>query len=393
MKGSFRGRTTRLMGGLLLCLSLLASGTASQADEGPWPDRDRPTGPLAIRKIAIGHAGYETTLDITFEKPVYPGRLGNGDFFVVDFDGRSGPKSDLWLYFVAGKAKWQVFDVKAMSLSRIKRISPTTFRIRIDHHASWYYYEPGGYRFRIASFSRTGPKCRSGCWDFVPQGSWLVHDWTKPEIPRFHTPYVWMEPGKEAAAPVRWRAIDRGYSGLLESALWTRTLGQEDWVKVASSKSTDLQTDTLQLSQGEVLDVTVTATDGARNQTRSPLLRTVSPFDEKNTALAATFLGLWEERPHPDAHYGGIHVSQTDLDSFSFTGVGSKFCIAFRTGAEFGRARLEVDGHLSWAEMSRVVYPSIANYHCADLRDAPKERTAVVSVSEGTINIDGFWVE
>lgn len=376
----------------MACALFFAMLPAARADRGPWPDRGDARGPLAIRKIEIGHAGLTTTLTVSFERPVYPGRLSDRDFFVLDIDGREGPKSDLWLFFVGGREKWRVVDVKAMSLSRIKRLSPRTFKIWVHPHSSWHSPFKGGYRFRLASYSETGSTCARGCWDFVPNASWLIHDWTKPDLKRLWSPQVWMNHGELTPFPVQWRVTDRGYSGLWRRTLWGRTQVGADWTEISSGRSTDLLSETIQGEQGQVFDLRVTAQDGAGNKMTSPSQRTVIPYDDSNPANGATFFGLWEEREHPTAYLEGIHVSRTELDRFYFNGTGTKYCIAFRTGEEFGRATFQVDNQFGGVDMSRIVYPSSANYSCMSFRDV-MERTAEVRVAEGTINIDGFWVE
>jgi hypothetical protein len=333
-----------------------------------------------------------------FERPVKPSNIGRRDFFVIDLDGSGTRKSDVWLYFWGGGESWftHSYDPQTKSVGyggyTINRLSPTTFKIRLAATSYWFDSEDrGGYRFRIASFSRTGPGCASGCFDSVPDASWLVHDWTEPELTRFLAPPFSLVPGDVPAVPITWRVIDRGYSGLAGRVLWKRVMGQERWTKVAEGRSSELSKQEVEAEQGQKIQLRVTAWDGARNRMRPRVRETVVPFDDTNAEAGGTFLGLWTEEARPAAYLSGIHVSSTPLDSFQFTAEASMYCVSFQPGEEFGSATFDVDGRTSGIQMTEV-YPARTNTHC-EYFDTAETRTAVVEVNEGTINIDGYWYE
>ncbi len=387
----------RLLGALLVLFALPGFPIAATADTGPWQDAGDGRGPLAIRKIDIGHSRYDdTTVEITFERPVDPARLGKNDFFLVDYDYNGDRKSDHWVYFVPGRrGGWRSFTYYPQSggvsygTHPFRKTSPRS--IKIEHWGSYDQDRKGGYLFRVVSYSEGAAGCAAGCWDFVPNANWLIHDWTPPRLVKFTAPQFSMTPTDEPTVPVKWRVTDIGFSGLKEQVLWKRLAGTDEWVKAGRSRSSALVRKNIPAEQGQKLELRLTSNDGAGNRLEPTHLQTVVPFDDSNAEHAATYVGLWELQERPDVFLKSLHVSTTPLDSFRFLGAGTRYCVSYRPGEEFGRARLEVAGERIDFDQS-VPNPYGGRTQCVE-HDTRSERTAVLTVQNGVINVDAFWFE
>ncbi len=397
-----RMNRSRYLGVLLALSCLFAFRSPASADSGAWPDPRDGRGPLAIRKIDIGHVRWDdTTVEVTFERRVDPARLGKKDFFLVDFDEDGDRKSEYWVYFVPGpRGNWRSFTYYprsggiAYGTHPFKRTSPSS--IEIKSWRSYEQYRSGGYLFRVASYSKGSASCSEGCWDAVPNSRWLVHDWTPPRLLRFNVPEFSLEPADPPSVPVTWRVVDKGFSGLAENTLWKRLAGSGDWVEVVSKRSSRVESTRVEAEQGQKIDLRVTARDGAGNRIPSTQvpparLQTVVPFDDSNTAHAATYVGIWEEQERSEAYLEGVHVSTTSLDSFRFLGEGTRYCVSYLPGDEFGRARFEVAGERIDFDLS-VRNPYGGRTWCVE-HESRSERTAVLTVQSGVINVDAFWFE
>lgn len=387
---------------LFVALSLAALVPApARADKGPWPDQGDGRGPLAIRKIEIGHVPtYEraSTVTVVFERPVDPAQLGRRDFFVLDISGNRRAKSDIWIYFVGGGKKWfgYSYDPRSESIGHggfyIKRSSPNSFKIVLPYIETRFERDHGGYRFRVASFSRTGAGCGSGCFDSVPDASWLIHDWTKPYVQYWQVPEFSLPTGHKPGASLRFRVTDQGFSGLAGWRVLARKAGAERWRKAHEGRSTSGVRRLVPIEQGHKVDLRLEARDGAGNRMRSEVVRTVVPYDDSNKTAEATFLGLWSEEQDDSAYLNGTHVSSSPLDTFRFTASARKYCISYRLGEDHGVAYFDVGDESTEVDMSFGPIGATGSTSCLHL-DSEEPRTAVVQVAEGTINIDGYWFE
>lgn len=382
-----------------LCLLALLQAPAS-ADKGPWPDQNDARGPLAIRKIEIGHIrswGRASTLTVIFDRPVDPARLGRRDFFVLDISGNARANSDVWFYFWGGGRQWFTYsyDPREKSVGYggfwIRRLSPNSFKIILPYVDSRFRRETGGYRFRLASFSRTGTGCAEGCFDLVPNGDWLIHDWTRPTVERWEVSEYSMAPGDQAGVPVTFRVADRGFSGLAGWVLSKRIAGTQEWSRVRRGRSTALVRALVPTEQGQKVQLRLEATDGARNTAKPVFANTVVPYDDSNETAGATYVGFWEEQEYPGAYLDRLRVSSSPVDTFRFTAVARRYCVSYRVIAEHGAGRLEVGGQSTYLDMS-FSYTPPHGIGCVEL-ESEEARTAVVDISEGTVNVDGFWFE
>lgn len=372
------------------------------ADDGPWPDRGDGRGALAIERIEIGHikswerASYVT---VVFERPVYPAELGRRDFFVLDLSGSDDGKSDVWFYFWGGDRTWypHSYDPRTKSVGYggfwIRRQSPRSFRIVLPYVHTYFRRDHGGYRFRLASFSRTGAGCASGCWDSVPNRSWLIHDWTRPWVHRWTVPEFSLTPGDEPQVPVAFRVTDSGFSGLAGWRVSKRLAGAEAWETVHEGRSTLPVQRLVPAQQGEKVQLRLEAADRVGNSVRSRIARTVVPYDDANEERGATFLGLWEEQEREGAYLGDLHVSSSPLDSFRYTAEARTYCVSYLVMEDGGYASFEVENaHYSGLDMSHTYSGGTHGTECARF-DTKEQRTVIVEVEEGTINVDGYWYE
>ena len=388
----------RVLCGALLLALLGALQQPGLADKGPWPDRGDGRGPLAIRRVAIGHGRPGTsTVTVVFERAVKPSDLRLRDLFVIEFDGYGDGRTDLAFYAWGGERKWythsyyprykEIADSSGFSL---RKMAPNAYRVVIDDNIFFPNHPRGGLRFWVGSYSKTGPHCASGCFDASPNAGWLIHDWTRPTLTRFHVPEFSILPGDTPKIPVKWRVIDRGYARVAQRSLWTRVAGTTQWRLVSRDRSAALIEESITAEPGKRFELKVTAIDRAGNKLRPQYRHTVVPFDDASTERGAKFLGVWNEEDREDAYLNGIRVSSLPLDQFDFAGEGTKYCVSYRTGPEFGSASFDVEG----SALSAIVMDgSVAgNTKCVSF-DSKATRTALVKVGEGIINIDAFWME
>lgn len=380
-----------------LCL-LGVVDTPARADSGPWPDRGDGRGALAIERIEIGHirswerASYVT---VVFERPVYPAELRRRDFLVLDLSGNDRARSDVWFYFLGGDTRWYPYsyDPRTRSVGYggfwITRLSPRSFRIVLPYVETYFSRTTGGYRFRLASFSKTGAGCSAGCWDALPNGGWLIHDWTRPWVNRWDVSLFSHSTSGEPGAPIALRVTDLGFSGLDKWRVSKRAAGAETWTNVHEGRSTRPVSRFVPAEQGEKLRLRLDARDRAGNAIRPVYRTTAIPYDDSNADAGATFFGLWEEQERDDAYLGTLHVSSTQLDTFSFTADARTYCVSYLVMEDGGYAGFEVDGSSTGIDMS---YSRTGPHGVECMEFETKEtRTATVDVEEGPINIDGYW--
>jgi hypothetical protein len=160
---------------------------------------------------------------------------------------------------------------------------------------------------------------------------------------------------------------------------------------VLSGSAQDLQSIRVPAVMGEMLELKLTAKDGAGNKIGSRILRTQVANDDAATTHSAEYFGLWEERAQPGAAFDGIHVSQTPLDTFSFTGTGEDFCISYQPGPEYGVAILTVDGIGRIIDMSEPDH-LMGNRGCIN-SNGREATTAELTIESGVINVDSFWIQ
>lgn len=387
-------KTSRLLSMALALVWLVASGLPAYADRGPWLDPRDAQGPLAIRKIEIGHRLDSTTLEVTFERPVDPARLDERDFIVFDFDGNGDRKSEEWVYFFPVRGRWRGVayyprtDQYELAYYDLDRTSRRSFKLVLPPYA---HQSRGGFLFRIATSSRTGAACSKVCLDYVPNANWLIHDWTFPEIQRFEVPAFSLATGDTPAFQATWQVRDEGFSGLRKRTLWKRMPGAKEWRRVAQDRLQRVTSRAFAIEQGNKLQLRVTGVDGAGNKASSEILETVVPFDDANNANDAVYVGAWQQVAAEDAYLGSAHVSSTPLDTFRFSGTGRRYCITYRVGEEFGRAALETSEEGLVIDMSSSSYLRTACIYHSE--SAP--RTAVLSAYDpgAIINVDAYWVD
>lgn len=372
------------------------------ADRGPWPDPGDGRGALAIRKIEIGHIKsweHASTVTVVFERPVYPAELKRRDFIVLDLSGANDGKSDVWLYFWGGDKQWYTHSYNPRTKSVgyggfwIRRQSPRSFKIVLPYVDSYFDRDRGGYRFRLATVSRTGAGCASGCFDAVPNRSWLIHDWTRPWVERWRVPEFSMTPGEEPAVPVALRVTDSGFSGLAGWKVSKRVAGTDAWTQVLEGRSTLPQERLVPAQQGEKLQLRLEAGDGAGNEIKPRVRATVVPYDDANADAGATFLGLWEVQEREGAYLGDLHVSTSPLDSFRYTATARRYCVSYLVMEDGGHASFEVGNEqFGGLSMDHTYGGGAHGTECMEF-DTEETRTVIVEVEEGVINIDGYWYE
>ena len=377
---------------MVLALGLIALGLPARANSLSGSDQDASHGPLSIRRVEAGHRGdgHRTKIDVFFDRAVRPGELEVGDFFGIELDGRGDRTGDAVILGAAGPRGWYPFQRGGMTSPEIQRIAANGFRVIVSPHSDWFSPDGGGYRFRLASYSESGPECSGGCWDFVPNRGWLIHDWTEPVIRRFLVPDIVLPQPEQTLIPLSWRLSDRGRSGQPVWTLWKRIMGDDNWMKVRSGVSATFNEMQLAAAEGDAFELKLTARDGVGNRARWKLRDTRVPVDDAAARYDATFSGLWEERPTEGAAFGSVHSSRTPLDTFSFSGSGTRFCISYLVADDFGIGRLILDtGEEHGFSQSTESDPG---YACVE-SEGSAPRTATVSIDYGIVNIDGFWIE
>lgn len=385
---------------VLLGFALGLSGPAA-ADRGPWPDRgDRARGPLAIDKINIGHDEYERSIiALTFERPVDLASLAARDFVVIELDTHGTARSDAWLFLDPERRGWRTwsYDPQTKHIEEYnfyaRRTSPNSLRVTIPNYNFDPDYDRTGYRFRITSVSQTGSQCRRTCVDFVPNRSWLVHDWTPPWVSRFEVPDFSLPPGKGPGIFVGMQVTDEGYSGLRARTLWKRERGTKRWVKVTSDSITRFTRRSYPAKPGSVLELKLTGRDGAGNAALSAGVGTTRiPYDDGGTDHAPAFVGLWEQVENGRAYGGSSHTSAQPGAAFTFAAVGKFFCFSHLNGDSSARVSFVIDN--SRGQSIHLVREAEGRHStiCRSF-DTEAMRRATVIVEEGSVNIDAFWVE
>jgi len=334
---------------------------------------------------------------VIFERPVDPARLKRRDFFVLDLSGNARGRSDIWFYFWAGEKRWfaHSYDPQTKKVgyggSWVTRLSPRGFKITVPYVEEVYFDSiTGGYRFRLASFSRTGPGCGSGCWDAIPNRGWLVHDWAAPFVERWQVPYYSLPASDIPGVPVVFRVVDRGFSGLRKWKLSKKIPGTDDWKTVHDGRSEELVRRLVPGEQGQKLLVRLEASDRTGHVMPSRVERTIIPYDDSNQEAGGTFIGGWSEQEESASYLRRLHVSSTPLDTFQFTASARTYC-SYRDVPEHGQATYRIGNRSMAVDISSGV-PGPHGTQCLDF-ETEAIRTAIVEVAEGTINVDGYWYD
>jgi hypothetical protein len=101
---------------------------------------------------------------------------------------------------------------------------------------------------------------------------------------------------------------------------------------------------------------------------------------------------MWKEQAHPDVYLQTEHISGSPLDTLSFSGTATDYCIAYRSGPEFGQAVLTVDNQTVGIGQNFPGDTGTKETRCVHMETAAP-RTAKLTVSSGTVNVDAFWVQ
>ncbi|MDQ3877595.1 MAG: hypothetical protein M3290_04495, partial [Actinomycetota bacterium] len=348
----------------------------------------------------------QSTVTIVFSHSVKASQLHIGDFLVLELSIKNRKKGDIWFYVVVdGAHRWAAYYYDPQTRTHgsggfyIRNVSARSLKIvGVDGFLpSPYGNGPYGYRFRLASFSRTGPSCSKGCWDAVPDRNWLIHDWTPPFVMRWEVPTKGMgipnfslSPAEEPGVPVTFRVIDKGFSELRRWTLYSRLEGADEWTKAFQGDSERLVNRTVSASEGDELVMRLQAQDRAGNTVTAPVARTIVPYDDTSTAGQATFFGVWNENDEADSYRTTLHVSSTPLDSFSFTASARMYCIFYRASNDAGQANLQADNQSAHVDMAYSAFGDSHGITCLYF-DTVQTRTAELKPTEGAINVDGYW--
>jgi hypothetical protein len=384
-------RTKKFIYTMMLLLGTITSlPSPSRAAPFSFGDRDRAQGRLAIERIRV-RIDEGIVMTVFLKQAIDPSELTRDEFFVVELQTNHRPRPEETIFFFARKGRWDhaiyYWRTKTFTYftgNRIRQLSPRSIRLRFSSTS-----EPsaGGYLYRLASVS-SGEGCGDKCWDAVPNRGWFVLDWTSPAIRRFDvTPLAQTAPEGGLQIPVTWRVTDRGLSGLKSHTLWMRTFGETEWKKVLTSRSEEALTHLLPVDEGQHLQFQITAKDNFGNNVTSEIRESFVPFDDTSPE-GTTYFGYWSEEDRPDSYGGSIHKSTTPLDTFSFSGEGTQFCLYYLTSPEFGTAEVEYNGE----RHGTIRMDSGDRFWCYPFADSA-HRTITVTVASGVINIDGFWFE
>jgi hypothetical protein len=266
-------------------------------------------------------------------------------------------------------------------------LGPRTVKIRFPKFDNYTWFQ-GGHLFRVASSYR-GPGCSKRCFDVAPNRGWVINDFTAPRIPRFDLPTVATFEG-QARARLKYRVTDLGFSGLDKHRIWIRKSGSDAWRNVATRTGGGPRSYTLELEEGQSASVRMSVRDRGGNGTVSPTRTVTAPIDDGSAAVG-TFFGLWEQRATEGAYRGTEHVSVSPFDELRSEATGTRYCLLFAVGPDYGTAEVSV-GDFSY--QINMYSDTAEGLHktCAGFLE-PEVRAVVVRPLEGRINVDGVLVD
>lgn len=351
-------------------------------------------GPLDILKVRAKQANeYEVSVEITLSQAISPADLRPPNLLVVDVDHSGDGRGDHWFYIAPWRGRLVVHtrevpdDYTTCCNTSVRRISPRTLRFRYPLFTNYGWYD-GGHLFRVASYYE-GPACPRGCFDATPNRRWAINDFTPPTIASFKVPIAGHAEAKPGAV-LTYQIFDKGFSGIGKHDILKRSPGETLWTTLARRSGSGRLAYRLDLDQGETAQLRLRVRDRSGHSTTSEMRAVTAPFDESQLG-ATTYFGLWESQTATEAYMGTLRVSQTALDTFSFTGSGTHYCVLHAAGPEFGTGTMSVDGVSVPLDM-RAAVPMHRQKTCVNLPTS-RERTVEVYPASGVINIDGFWVD
>jgi hypothetical protein len=361
-------------------------------------------GPLNIRKVEYRHGPRRNYIDVTLEQWLNPNVHRGERFFVVDVDHTGDRRGDAWIYvYPSWDRAYRTFvyyprhdEVHKHRGVWVKELDYKSFRVGFEPSRLTYSYDSvDSYVFRVAAFYRSRKLCKAGCIDMAPNGGWQLHDMADP-VAWVQAPELSVFPSPKIRA--KWSGRDEGWAGLAERRLRYSKKGSDNWHTVARSLTKGESSSVFAAKEGITYRVQSRVRDRVGNV--GHYTRQVGiPHDDTSSAFDAQWTGGWLAPANERTFQRTEHISVTPQASFSFTAKAKTYCIAYRTGEEFGTLDVQIDGDRQMSIPQGVVdEPLLRQHECYEMWTS-EERTVTATArldglgSSEPVNIDGYWAD
>ena len=376
-----RGRWFAVAAATLVVLA--GAETAAAGTNTVRDGNDRP-GRLDIRTASQGHAGSRVTHTIrTFGRwptallgPSTPNYL----LLVLSTDSDPAPERLVLIVSSRGRLLAAVFNPRGRLLGRAGASRPNRRSARVSIRRS-LLGNPAGYRWLAFAFFRGTGTCGGGCRDRAPNRSRVLHDLRPPTV-SFPQPGV----PQDTTYDVGFSVSDAGGSRTRSWRIQNRLFGTAPWTTVDSGTTAGPQTyQHIAAAPDQDDQFRVIAVDRHGNTTTSPV-RTVSvPVDDGSF----TYGGTWTTPSSPEAFLMTLHESTeaAATATYDFT----QRYVALVAPGGVGTAEVAIDaGVPATVDLSAFSGPRRLVFQATFATAVP--RTLVVTVSSGTVQIDGIIV-
>lgn len=342
---------------------------------------DRP-GRLDIRAVSQGHAGSRVTHTIrTFGR--WPTALlgpstPNYFLLVISTDSDRAPERLVLIISTPGRLVAGVFNPRGRLLGRARASRPNSRAAKVSIRRS-LLGNPAGYRWQALAYYRGSSTCGGGCRDRAPNRARVLHDLRAPKI-SFPQPGV----PQNGSYDIGFSISDLGGSGT-RWRIQNRPFGTATWTTVDRGANRGPQIYSHNAAEGQDDQFRVLASDLHGNTTTSPV-RTVSlPHDD----TSFTYGGTWTTLTPGDACFMTLHESTEVGATATYTITGRYAALVAPGGG--GTAQVAIDGGSPVAvDLSAFSGPRRVVFEATFATAVP--RTVVVTVSSGTVGVDGIIV-
>jgi hypothetical protein len=388
---------------LRICAPVLAVGVVvvaalllparSQGNVGGVRD-PRDAGTLDIRRAGYGHAGATSVTQTLATYERFRSRLLRGERSIAfALLPRSYSYPDYWVFvsWEAGslRAALRDNDGKVIGPLHVSRPSSSSVKVVIPKAL---FGSPPAYRWIAFTTSRAGfDATREG--HRFPTGAryvrGVVHDYTAPDIRLISFPELSTDVSATLAYPVTFHVRDVGFAGIRIWRIDRRRLGGI-WRTVAHGRRAGSKRRVLTGLEGKSYEHRVVAVDRQGNRAQSPVAPVTSlPLDDANPAFADSFQGAWSVVNRSSGDFlGTLHASSEVGASFSYGFSGAS--VAWIAPASAGSASVQID---AGSPEAVDLAASSGHRQVVFRRDlAPGEHTITISVTGGTVALDGLAV-
>lgn len=356
-------------------------------------DRNDSRGRLDLKSVKVEHKKDDLVYTFTTYESWRANAYLRNSFFLIAIDHAQDGTPDrcAFITYYSGGLKGLFTNCRKRSFGALKVSKPSGTRARLI-----LPNESESHQWLGATYWK-GEGCKTGCWDYTPNRSWLLHDLDAPHVSWLTTN---LETGNPSTAlsltttvPIKFTATDPD-TGVASWTLET-VVASNVWDTVDSGiGGGTIQRDVV-LEEGRAYKLRVSATDLQGNvgsTGASNLLNIVVPYDDANTAMS--YSGGWAPAADPTYFFSTVRSTSTVGASVTFnfttTSEGGVFLIG---GPGDGTATPSRDGGIDSINISETASTEKGAALGTGLYlGAPGAHIVTLTVTSGTFILDGIEV-